>query len=96
MIDFLADFLNCKVSIITQEGRYICGILQGTDHVSNALLFQAKEYRFAIDTEPTIINLGVYLIRSDSIAVVGLVDENKERSIDYSLIRAEALPAIQL
>lgn len=37
------------------------------------------------------ISLGLKIIRGDNVSVIGLIEENIERQIDYSEVRGEAL-----
>jgi U6 snRNA-associated Sm-like protein LSm8 len=37
------------------------------------------------------ISLGLKIIRGDNVSVIGLVDENAERGIDFSKVRGDPL-----
>lgn len=59
------------------------GTLQGYDQSTNIILTGTQE-RIITPDEPTeIIDLGLYLLRGDSIVLCGLVDEEIENSIDW-------------
>ena len=57
----------------------------------NIILEQSHERVFSEDTGVRQDVLGLYLIRGDTIAMIGEVDEEKDASIDLSQVRAAPL-----
>lgn len=62
----------------------------------NLILSQSHERVFSLDEGVSVEQLGLYVLRGENVAVVGLIDEAEEGKIDYELVRAEPVPAIAL
>jgi U6 snRNA-associated Sm-like protein LSm8 len=70
------------VSVMTTEGKHVRGILSQTDQESNLVLLDAEEIAYDLSSSapgkpaqaPDRQPLGIYLLRGDSVAMVGLVD----------------------
>ncbi|CDO53385.1 similar to Saccharomyces cerevisiae YJR022W LSM8 Lsm (Like Sm) protein [Geotrichum candidum] len=87
----LNPFLEKPVIVITTDGRTFVGTLQGYDQSTNIILTDTQE-RIITPDEPTeIIDLGLYLLRGDSIVVCGLVDEEINNSIDWTKVRGNRI-----
>uniref|UniRef100_A0A060T9G9 LSM2-LSM8 complex subunit LSM8 n=1 Tax=Blastobotrys adeninivorans TaxID=409370 RepID=A0A060T9G9_BLAAD len=87
----LSGFVDKFVTVVTTDGRMFVGILKGYDQATNIILEKAEE-RIITPDEPTeTIELGLYLLRGQSVAVVGLVDEEVEKDIDWSKVRCRGL-----
>ena len=70
------------------------GTLKGYDQVTNIVLEECHE-RIYSKHGPTETNvLGLYVIRGDNIAVIGLMDEKIDDSIDLKQIRGDNLKPI--
>jgi U6 snRNA-associated Sm-like protein LSm8 len=70
------------------------GILQSCDGSMNLVLQEAVEriIRPRDEEEPSEeVPLGLYIIRGDSVAVVGRVDEEIDDKIDWSKVHGEVL-----
>lgn len=66
----------------------------GCDNTTNIILSSTIERIFSAlhSTKPSeTVSHGLYIIRGDSVAVCGLVDEDVEREIDWSEVRAAEL-----
>ncbi len=79
------------VSIITNDGRHIVGILRGYDQATNLIVDESFERIYREDAGTETIILGLYVVRGDSIAVIGELDEEADAAIDFSQIRAPPL-----
>lgn len=90
----LKDYLNKMVSVITQDGRNIVGLLRGFDKNVNLVLERAKERVYSQESGVIQNELGVYVIRGDNIAITGLLDEDEDANRDLSKIRAPPLKEI--
>ncbi|KAJ2344053.1 U4/U6-U5 snRNP complex subunit lsm8, partial [Coemansia sp. RSA 2618] len=56
----------------------------------------SQERIFSEDEGVEVVDLGLYLIRGDNIAVVGLVDEELDNALDLENIKAEPLQTLKL
>ncbi|KAF2107997.1 hypothetical protein BDV96DRAFT_505224 [Lophiotrema nucula] len=90
----LNAYLNKKVTVLTLDGRTMVGILISCDGSMNLVLQDAVEriIRPREDEEPSQeVPLGLYIIRGDSVAVCGRLDEELDNTIDWSQVKGEAL-----
>jgi U6 snRNA-associated Sm-like protein LSm8 len=86
--------LTEKVTLITVDGRTLIGTLIACDQVTNLVLQDTIEriIRPASDEELSAEQPhGLYLVRGDNVVVCGLVDEEIEKSIDWTKVRGEAI-----
>jgi U6 snRNA-associated Sm-like protein LSm8 len=83
-----------KVSVLTLDGRTMVGMLESCDGSMNLVLSEAVE-RIIRPREEDVpseeVPLGLYIIRGDSVAVVGRVEEELDASIDWTQVRGEVL-----
>ncbi|ORY98212.1 hypothetical protein BCR43DRAFT_491038 [Syncephalastrum racemosum] len=69
-MSLLQPFVNQSVLVLTSDGRVLVGTLRGTDQSANVILERCHERVFSPDgTEEN--QLGLYLIRGDSMYVQG-------------------------
>ncbi|KAF2709068.1 LSM-domain-containing protein [Pleomassaria siparia CBS 279.74] len=90
----LNAYLNKKVSVLTLDGRTMVGNLLSCDQSMNLVLQEAIEriIRPVDDGFPSEeVPLGLYIIRGDSVAVVGKVDEELDERITWSKVHGEAI-----
>jgi U6 snRNA-associated Sm-like protein LSm8 len=83
-----------KVSVLTSDGRTMVGTLLSCDQSMNLVLQEAIEriIRPVEDEAPSEeVPLGLYIIRGDSVAVVGRVDEEIDGRITWSKVTGEVL-----
>ena len=73
------------------EGRTLVGTLKGFDNKENLILSDTHERVFSAtegcEREP----LGLFIVRGDSLALIGELDETEDAEIDWTLIRADQL-----
>ncbi|KTW28559.1 hypothetical protein T552_01820 [Pneumocystis carinii B80] len=87
----LQAFVNQQVVIITSDGRVLTGYLTGFDQTINLILSQVDEKLFSMEgTQITKVD-GVYLVRGDNIAIVGLIDHEIHDQIDWTQVKAEGI-----
>lgn len=79
----LLDFVDKKVNVITNDGRNVVGTLRGFDQVCNVILDKSIERIFAPDVAVRVVNLGLYVVRGDNIAVIGEVNVDKDAQIPW-------------
>lgn len=95
-MDMLKDLVGKLVCVITLEGRTIVGTLKGQDAAGNVVLSEAHERIFSSDKGMEQDPLGLYLVRGDSVGLLGEVDVEKDSAIEWEAVRAAAPKAIVL
>ncbi|KAJ2427782.1 U4/U6-U5 snRNP complex subunit lsm8 [Coemansia sp. RSA 2524] len=75
----LQPYVNHKVSVIMNDGRIV----------------GSQERIFSEDEGVEVVDLGLYLIRGDNIAVIGLVDEELDGALDLENLKGEPLPSLK-
>lgn len=65
-MSMLQDLLDKTVTVITNDGRNIVGVLKGFDQVQNLILNESHERVFSEDKGIEQQVLGLYIIRGDS------------------------------
>ncbi|XP_014677696.1 PREDICTED: U6 snRNA-associated Sm-like protein LSm8 [Priapulus caudatus] len=94
MASALENFVNHTVSVITSDGRNIVGMLKGFDQTVNLILDESHERVYSTVTGVEQIVLGLYIVRGDNVAVVGEIDEDADKQLDLSTIKAEPLSSV--
>eukprot|EP00828_Plagiopyla_frontata_P036343 TRINITY_DN47981_c0_g2_i1.p4 TRINITY_DN47981_c0_g2~~TRINITY_DN47981_c0_g2_i1.p4 ORF type:complete len:109 (+),score=37.00 TRINITY_DN47981_c0_g2_i1:63-389(+) len=82
------------IQIVTNDGRIFVGLLKGIDQALNACLSETEERIYCKDKGIEAIKIGIYLIRGDTIALIGEIDDDIEKNLDFSAIKAEPLKPI--
>ncbi|CAF1473229.1 unnamed protein product [Adineta steineri] len=95
MAQVLDSYINKSVNIVTSDGRIIIGILRGFDQAINIILDDSHERVFSATDGVEQILLGLYIIRGDNVALIGEIDEELEKNIDFSSIHADPLRAVK-
>jgi len=90
MFHFLDPTSSGIVSVITADGRVIVGTLRGFDQTVNVILAGSHERVYSTSSGVEQVQLGLYIIRGDNIAVIGEIDET-DSDINLDDIRAEPL-----
>ncbi|KAG0141085.1 hypothetical protein CROQUDRAFT_674309 [Cronartium quercuum f. sp. fusiforme G11] len=91
----LAEYLDKRVLVITQDGRTITGDLKGFDQTTNIILSESIERVYSADEPMEEVPLGLYVVRGDHISIIGELDIELDRKIDWSLVRAEPLEEVK-
>ncbi|KAG0463048.1 hypothetical protein HPP92_021524 [Vanilla planifolia] len=92
----LESLVDQTISVITNDGRNIVGILKGFDQATNIILDESHERVYSTKEGVQQLVLGLYIIRGDNISVVGELDEELDANLDLSKLRAHPLkPVIQ-
>ncbi|KAG6789601.1 hypothetical protein POTOM_005707 [Populus tomentosa] len=82
------------ISIITNDGRNIVGVLKGFDQATNIILDESHERVYSTKEGVQQLVLGLYIIRGDNIGVVGELDEELDAHLDLSSLRAHPLKPV--
>eukprot|EP01135_Chromosphaera_perkinsii_P009551 Nk52_evm1s1810 gene=Nk52_evmTU1s1810 len=87
----MEGYLNQRVLVVTNDGRVICGILKGFDQVINVILNDTHERVFSpVDGMEQVV-LGLFILRGDNIAVIGLLDSDLDSGVEWDQIKANPL-----
>eukprot|EP01016_Furgasonia_blochmanni_P012344 TRINITY_DN1597_c0_g2_i3.p1 TRINITY_DN1597_c0_g2~~TRINITY_DN1597_c0_g2_i3.p1 ORF type:complete len:102 (+),score=21.61 TRINITY_DN1597_c0_g2_i3:234-539(+) len=70
------------------------GNLRGLDQAMNACLSECVERVYSKDAAVNFIKLGIYMIRGDTIAIVGEIDDEVENHINFDAIKAPPMKPI--
>ena len=88
MSTILKHFIDRNVAIVASDGRFFVGCLKSFDQSTNVIISDCVERVFSEDSAVEFVQLGLYVIRGDNIAVVGEIDEDIDRRLNFSFIRA--------
>ncbi|CAD6890890.1 unnamed protein product [Tilletia controversa] len=88
----LSTFVTHKVLMITQDGRVIVGRLEGFDNQGSIILSECVERIFSADEGVVEEPLGLYILRGDSIALVGELDAEKDAAVEWNSVQADPMP----
>ncbi|XP_057839140.1 sm-like protein LSM8 isoform X2 [Cryptomeria japonica] len=89
----LDSMMDQVISVITNDGRNIVGILRGFDQATNLILDESHERVYSTTAGVEQLVLGLYIIRGDNI-VVGELDEELDSNLDLSKLRAHPLKPV--
>ncbi|XP_013416909.1 U6 snRNA-associated Sm-like protein LSm8 isoform X1 [Lingula anatina] len=95
MASAIESYVGRTVSVITSDGRMIVGTLKGFDQTINLILDESHERVYSSQQGVEQVVLGLYIIRGDNVAVVGEIDDEADKQVDYVNIRAEPLNPVQ-
>ncbi|KAI4324737.1 hypothetical protein MLD38_030194 [Melastoma candidum] len=82
------------ISVITNDGRNIVGVLKGFDQATNIILDESHERVYSTKEGVQQLVLGLYIIRGDNISVVGELDEELDACLDLSKLKAHPLKPV--
>lgn len=91
----LESLIDQTISVITNDGRIIVGVLRGFDQATNLILDETHERVYSTKAGVEQHVLGLYIIRGDNIGVVGELDEELDSNLDLTALRAHPLKAVQ-
>ncbi|KAJ2910445.1 hypothetical protein GGI21_000870, partial [Coemansia aciculifera] len=87
----LQSYVHCKVAVVMNDGRLVVGILRGLDQTTNIIMQSCQERIFSVDEPVEVVDLGLYMIRGDNIAIIGLIDEDADAALDLESLRGKPL-----
>ncbi|KAI9886551.1 MAG: hypothetical protein M1823_001663 [Watsoniomyces obsoletus] len=83
----LQPYVQKKVMVLTSDGRSLVGTLLSCDQLTNMVLSNTIERIIRPYDDPEKsreVEHGLYLLRGDTVAIVGLVDEELDARINWS------------
>ena len=95
MAQVLDGYINKLVNIVTADGRVIIGTFRGFDQRINIILDDSHERVFSTTDGVEQVLLGLYIIRGDNVALIGEIDEELDKNIDFAGIRADPLSLVK-
>ncbi|CAN1146016.1 Sm-like protein LSM8 [Linum perenne] len=90
----LESLVDQTISVITNDGRNIVGVLKGFDQATNIILDESHERVYSTKEGVQQLVLGLYIIRGDNISVIGELDEDLDAHLDMSNLRAHPLKPV--
>ena len=87
-VAILIGYIDKKVMTILQDGSIYIGFLRTFDQYGTILLHKTIE-RIYIESDYGEIPLGVFLIRSDNIVLIGEIEPDKEYPVGLNLLPKE-------
>ena len=87
----LVEEVDKKILVQLRDGRKLIGILRSFDQFANILLTDTFE-RFQLGDRYGDMKLGLYLVKGESVVLLGEIDEEKDAAIPGKL-SAEEIPA---
>eukprot|EP00347_Sterkiella_histriomuscorum_P015950 403355067 len=96
MATFVEQLVEKTVNVITNDGRNFIGTLVSFDQKTNLILSACIERIYIENHDVQAEEMGVFFIRGDNVCLIAEIDENLERGIDYSKIRAQPIKSVLL
>ncbi|KAK1432490.1 hypothetical protein QVD17_09387 [Tagetes erecta] len=90
----LESVVDQYISVITNDGRNIVGVLKGFDQATNIILDESHERVYSTKEGVQQLVLGLYIIRGDNISVIGELDEELDAGLNLSELRAHPLKPV--
>jgi U6 snRNA-associated Sm-like protein LSm8 len=96
MASTLLEWKSKAVTVLTSDGRLLSGILKGYDQLQNLILQTSYEIVYSLDSPPEKIELGLFVIRGDNVAIIadGLIGGISEKDEEMEDVRAEPINEI--
>ncbi|ETW04283.1 hypothetical protein H310_04604 [Aphanomyces invadans] len=94
MATFLHELVNHMVSVTTNDGRNIIGVLKGYDQCINVILDNSFERVYSMTDDVQIENLGLFIVRGDNIAIIGEVPDNVKEQSQSDTLRAPPMKPV--
>ncbi|CRH03758.1 U6 snRNA-associated Sm-like protein LSm8, putative [Plasmodium relictum] len=88
----IESYLENEILVITNDSRIFTGKLKGFDQTTNIILSNCFERIYKDSLEK--ISLGLYIIRGDTVTLIGEIDEDVDKNILHDKIKPETLKPI--
>ncbi|KAF9920067.1 hypothetical protein FBU30_010202 [Linnemannia zychae] len=96
MSDQLRSLVNQPVFVYLTDGRTLIGEFVGYDQAANVILAKTHERIFSSTEAMKTVPIGVYVIRGETIALIGELDEELDEQTDYDSMLVDPLDPIVL
>ncbi|GJJ77964.1 U6 snRNA-associated Sm-like protein LSm8 [Entomortierella parvispora] len=96
MSDLLKELVDKPVFVYLTDGRTLVGQLTGYDQAANVILSQTHERIFSSSEGMKSVPIGVYVVRGETIALIGGLDEELDEGADWENVRVEPLDPVFL
>ena len=93
-MESLPELVGKVVTVLTLDGRTLVGALRGLDALCNLVLADAHERVFLPAGGCEREALGLFLVRGDTVAIVGELDADEDAKVDWDGVRGTALPNV--
>ncbi|KAI9845771.1 MAG: hypothetical protein M1838_001558 [Thelocarpon superellum] len=94
----LQPYVSKRIMVVTSDGRTLVGLLLSCDQLTNLVLSNTVERIIRPYDDPEEsreVEHGLYLIRGDNVAIVGLVDEKTDESINWNMVRGDVIGGVK-
>ncbi|GAW79613.1 U6 snRNA-associated Sm-like protein LSm8 [Plasmodium gonderi] len=88
----IESYLENEILVITNDSRIFTGKLKGFDQTTNIILGNCYERIYKESLEK--ISLGLYIIRGDTVTLIGEIDEDVDKNILHHKIKPVMLKPI--
>ena len=82
--------------LMTNDARIIVGTLVGWDHMTNLILANSHERIFSPNESVKMLNLGIFVVRGDNVALLGQVDPELDAAVSWDDIKVGPVAAINI
>lgn len=86
----LIDELDERVLMVLTDGKHVCGKVVSFDRFGNIILEDVSERYYSKDKVAEVF-MGCMIVRSENVAMVGTIDEDKEKLSPLKLVSPEEL-----
>ncbi|EQC31530.1 hypothetical protein SDRG_10704 [Saprolegnia diclina VS20] len=94
MASYLQEMVDHMVSVTTNDGRNFVGTLKGYDQCINIVLDDSFERIYSAKADVQVVDLGLYIVRGDNIALIGEVEPNIKQQTQGDNARAEPMKPV--
>jgi len=94
MTSALESYVDKTIAVVTGDGRIIVGLMKGFDQTINLVLYDAHERVYSSAAGVELVPLGLYIIRGDNVGMIGEIDVELDRRLDFANIKAAPLGVI--
>jgi U6 snRNA-associated Sm-like protein LSm8 len=96
MASYVESLIDELVQVITTDGKVFQGNLKSFDQSMNIILTNCFEKQYSLDQGIVFINMGLYMLRGDSVAIVSEIDDILDKQVNSKDIKGEPLKEIKM
>mmetsp|Transcript_24753 Transcript_24753/g.61894 ORF Transcript_24753/g.61894 Transcript_24753/m.61894 type:complete len:96 (-) Transcript_24753:453-740(-) len=86
-MSLLVAWIDKKVTLVTNDGRNVIGVLRGFDQMCNVVLEHTVERIFSEDAGAEEVPLGLFVVKGDNLAIIGEVDPEVDAETKWTEIK---------